>query len=274
VPTPVPPNDYPPVFLVGSDRVIVSSPDTGASYVVRDGKPPTDLPVVLQNGAFLIPGPDQRHMWTNQRVGDPNGLALATLDGKPTGVTIDVPNYGGVQGPDGAGYVLLASIGGIYEARPGKVRRITSGTLRASGPTRWLTIECDDSLSCANVVIDRATRARHRLNTPPDAADSNSGIISPDGKTAALMLPPDGVSGNGIQLLDLDSGVAEPVNVTTSTTGYPLGPQWAWSPDSRWLFVTDTDGQVMIVSRATGQATPLGARTAPATQLALRHSTN
>jgi hypothetical protein len=211
-PVPTPSSDFPPVFVVGSDRVIVASPDDSARYVVRDGKPAADLPAALQSAGLILPGPDQRHLWTNQRADDLNGLALVDLDGKPTGVTIDVPPYGSVQGSDGGGYVLLTSIGGSYDAQPGEVHRITNGTLLASGPTRWLTVECNDSLSCANVVIDHATHARHFLDTPVESANENSGKISPDGRTAALLLlPSDGISGNGIKLLDLESGAGTPV---------------------------------------------------------------
>jgi hypothetical protein len=270
-PAPTPAIDFPPVFVVGSDRVIVASPDDTARYVVRDGKPAADLPVALQGATLILPGPDQRHLWTNQRAGDLNGLALVNLDGKPTGVTIDVPPYGSVQGSDGGGYVLLTSIGGSYHAQPGEVHRITNGTLLASGPTRWLTIECNDKLSCANVVIDHATHARHFLDTPVESANENSGTISPDGKTAALLLPSDGISGNGIKLLDLESGAGKPVNVTPPAPGNSLGPQWAWSPDSRWLFVTDAAGRVIVINRRTARATPLGTQLVPVTALAFRH---
>jgi hypothetical protein len=276
--TPVPvtvtatPSDFPPTFVIGPDRILVSTADSTTGYVVRDGKPPTDLPVLLQSGALMVPGPDQQHLWTNQRVGDPYGLMLVNLDGKPTGVTMKVPPLGAVQGSDGAGYLLLMSIGGNYDARPGSVHRITSGLLLASGPTRWLVVECeDDSLSCANVVIDRATGARRRLTSPIVSADSYSGTISPDGRTAALPVPHDGTSGNGIQLLDLDSGAELPVNVTPQPISTPLGPRWVWSPDSRWLFVTDAAGRVIIVNRGTGRATPLGAGLVPVTDLGFRH---
>ena len=270
-PVPASTSDFPSVFLVGSDRVIVNSPNTAARYVVRDGKRPTDLPAALQGVDVMLRGPDRQHLWANEHPGDPTELTLVNLDGKPTGATIKVPLYGYVQGSDGAGYVLLSGLGGTYDARPGKVRRITSGTLRASGPTRWLVAECDDSLSCAHVVIDSATHTRHSLDTPIDSAEPNTGTISPDGRTAALLRPPDGVTGNGIELLDLDSGAMEPVEVIPPESN-PLGPQWVWSPDSRWLFVTDTSGRVIIVNRRTGQATPLRTQLPQVSQLAMLHN--
>jgi hypothetical protein len=272
VPVSVSTDEIPAMFLVGSDRVLVRPQNDNHGYVVRDGKRPQELPEAMQGGFYLLPGPDQQHLWTNNTDGGADStLTLVNLAGESTGVTIDVPTYAYVQGGDGTGYLLLAGIGGMYDARPGKVYRVTTGSLRASGPTRWLTVECDESLSCANVVVDRATGHRRSLPTPITSTDSSSGIISPDGKTAALMLPSDGSSSDGIQLLDLDSGAERTVQVTQKPAGSPLGPQWAWSPDSRWLFVADASGRVIIVNRGTGRATPLGTKLVQVNQLALRH---
>jgi hypothetical protein len=270
---PVSTSDAPVTFLVGSDRVFVRSLDGTTGYVIRDGKRPADLPHSLMSGSQMFASPDQQHLWTSPTTGDTSGLALVNLDGKPTGVTINVPPEGAVQGSDGAGYVLLTALGGLglYEARPGSVHRITTGQLLASGPTRWLAIECDDSLSCADVVIDRATGARHRLEVPVSFGDSNASTISPDGKTAALVVPSEGINSNGIELLDLGSGTQRTLDVILrSPEGQPI-PRFVWSPDSRWLFTIDAGGRVVMVNRTTGRATPLGAHLVPVTQLGLRH---
>lgn len=265
-------SDVSVVFLVGSDRAFIRPMDDTPGYVVRDGKRPAELPQTLQHGFTMLPGPDLRHVWTNQLEGDPSGLELVDLDGRSTGVKINVPNGAAVQGADGAGYALLGGIGGVYEARPGKVHRVTSGAMLASGPTRLLAVECDDSLSCANVVIDRATGARRTLGTPVESIGGTSGTISPDGNTAILQRQ-DGTSESGLRLLDLNTGADTPIQATPSTVGTPLGPQSVWSPDSRWVFVLDAAGRVIVVNRGTRQATVLGTRLAPVTQLALRHST-
>ncbi|HEV2887817.1 MAG TPA: hypothetical protein VGX49_12955 [Jatrophihabitans sp.] len=267
-------SDTPVRFFVGSDRAIVRSLGETPGYVVRDEKQATELPESLRDGFSVLPSPDQQHLWAEQAGdGGQGALALLKLDGSPTGITIPISPGAFVQGPDGAGYVLLAGIGGVYDARPGSVHRITSGVLLASGPTRWLTVECDDSFSCASVVIDRTGGARHTLATPVDPLDLGSGVISPDGKTAAL-----GKSGNfdgsSLHLLDLDSAAERPVQVSRGLEGNQEGPQFVWSPDSRWLFTTDAAGRVIIVNRATGEANPLGTRLVPVTQLALRYGTS
>jgi hypothetical protein len=260
------------VFVVGSDRAIVRSMDDITGYVVRDGKQATEVPPPLRQGAWMLPGPDQQHLWSDHADGEQGQLALLTLDGSPTGARIEVPVATGVLGSDSAGHVLLEGIGGVYDAQPGGAHRVTTGVLLAAGPTRWLTVECDDSLSCANVVIDRTSGARHTLNRQIDSTDQDSGTISPDGRTAA-MLRHDGISASGIHLLDLDSGADRAVEVNPYSPGDQLdrGPYWAWSPDSRWLFATDAAGRVMIINRATGRATPLDTQLPSLDQLVLRH---
>jgi hypothetical protein len=272
--TPVPSltSDGPATLLVGSDRVLLPSLDDATGYVVRDGKRAAELPRALQHRYEMLPGPDQRHVWINPTTGDTSGLALVNLDGKPTGVTIDVPADGSVQGSDGAGYALLTGIGGIYDARPGSVHRITTGPLVASGPTRWLAVECDDKLFCADVVIDRKTRARHTLAAAVRYIEPNTGTISPDGRTAALVVPSDGISSSSIQLLDLVTGAVRLTDVVPPSSETQLIRRFVWSPDSRWLFTIDAGGRVIVVNRDSGRATRLGAHLVSLTQLGgIRH---
>jgi hypothetical protein len=264
---PQPGSDTPVVFVVGTDRAMVRPQDDTPSVVVRDGKPATELPASLRQGMSLLPGPDQQHLWAEAG----SALALFTLDGHPSGPTIDIPSGGSLMGSDGAGYALLSGVGGFYSARPGAVHRVTSGLLLASGPTRWLTEECDDSLSCATVITDRVSGARHHtVNTPPDMFQPGLGSISPDGRTAALPRSGGGVADDAVDLVDLGSGTQHSVEVGR-TTASQSGPSFVWSPDSRWLFATDSAGQILSIDRSTGRATPLGVRLPPVTQLALRH---
>ena len=231
-------------------------------YVVRDGKPAPSCRRPCDRSFSMLPGPDQRHLWVRRR---PSGLALVTLDGIPTGATIDVPVSGSCWAPTAPVTCCCRASGGVYDARPGAVHRITTGALLASGPTRWLTAECDDSLSCAVVAIDRASGAHHAWTRRSSRPMQNSGTISPDGRTAALQRSADGISSDGIDLLDLDSGLPAPGRGDPERHRPVQGPAWVWSPDSRWLFVADAAGQVMVVNRATGRATPLGMRLPPVT---------
>jgi hypothetical protein len=260
--------EVPVTFLVGPDRVIVRPQDDTAGSVVRDGKSATELPPLFRPGMSVLPGPDQQHLWADQ--GDV--LALVTFDGRPAGARIPIPAGGSVIGSDGAGYVLLSGTGGTYVARPDAVHRVTSGLLLADGPTRWLTIECDDSLTCANVVTDRASGAHHTLDSPAYSYQPSLGTISPDGRTAALPRSDGGITSDAVDLFDLASGVHRSVEVTADPSGQ-TAPSLVWSPDSRWLFAVNGAGQVIVVNRATGKATPLGVRLPPVAQLAFRHRT-
>ena len=258
--------DSPAVVFIGADRALIRPMDESPPVMVRDGKPAAALPQTLRQSLWLLPGPDSRHLWAEQEGG--NGLALFTLDGHPTGTRIDLPLSGSVMGSDSAGNALVSGIGGTYRATPRAVHRITSGGLVGSGPTRWLTIECSDGLSCGLVVTDRASGAHHAIDGPFDTFNSGPGVISPDGKTMAAARA-DGISNAGIELFDLDSGLHHAVDVMPNSTN-EAGASFVWSPDSRWLFAVDAGGRVMVINRATGRAALLDAHLPQVLQLAWR----
>ncbi|MDQ1739939.1 MAG: hypothetical protein QOE53_1591 [Pseudonocardiales bacterium] len=255
-------------FVVGQDRAIVHPMDLVPGYVVRDGKPAAPLPPALDQAASALPGPDPWHVWAETETGTTSALSLLTLDGRPAGVQISIPKDATVQASDRAGHVLVFGIGGMYDLRQDGMHRITSGTLLAVGPTRWLTLECDESYRCESVVIDRATDARRILHTSLDSYEQNAGAISPDGRTAAL-LRPNGLGSSNVHLLDLVTGADLLTGVTTSSNQTLGGRTFVWSPDSRWLFATNGDGRVLAINR-TGRTIALNVQVGALGQLALR----
>ena len=255
-------------FVVGQDRAIVHPMDSVPGYVVRDEKPATQLPPVLDQAASALPGPDPWHLWAETETGTATALSLLTLDGRPAGVQIPIPKDATVQASDRAGNVLMFGIGGMYDLRQDGMHRITGGTLLAVGPTRWLTLECDESYRCDSVVIDRATGARRIVSTSLDAYEQNAGAISPDGRTAAL-LQPNGIGGSTVHLLDLTTGAERLTGVTTISDQTLGGRTFVWSPDSRWLFATNGAGQVRAINRA-GWSVTLDVRVGRLEQVALR----
>lgn len=80
---------------------------------------------------------------------------------------------------DDTGYLVVTGTGGVYDARPDGLHRITSGALLAVGRTRWLTTECDDRHHCATVVIDRNSGVRRVLSLAVDDSNTPYGVISP-----------------------------------------------------------------------------------------------
>jgi hypothetical protein len=258
-------------FVVGSDRVIVHPMDFVAGYVVYDGKLATQLPPALDQADSVLPGPDPRHVWAETQAGTASALSLLTVDGSPAGIQIPIPPDATVQASDRAGYALMFGIGGMYDARPDGLHRVTGGTLLAVGPTRWLTVECDERYHCASIVTDRRDGARQVLRTPLDAYEQNSGAISPDGRIAAL-LQHNGAGATNVHLLNLVTGADLVTGVRTDSDQTVGGRTFVWSPDSRWLFVTTGTGRVLAINR-TGRATALDLRVGPIHQLALRSRT-
>src|SRR5262249_2986156 len=97
---------------------------------------------------------------------------------------------------------------------------------------------------CASLVVDRATGARHRLGSPlPVDGPAPAGVISPDGRTAAVI--ENDRPGAGIHVIDLDS-VSDIVVSLPTVVG--TGATMLWSPDSQWLFVTGSGGEFYPVS--------------------------
>lgn len=248
-------------LVVGPDRALVHPVGLVPGYLVPDGKPAVALPPALDQASAVLPGPDPSHVWAETRAGTGSALSLLTLDGRSAGTQLAIPRDAAVRASDRAGNVLMSGTGGTYDSRPDGLHRITSGTLLAAGPTRWLTQECDAGYRCAAVVTDRGTGQRRSLATSLDGYQQNLGAISPDGRTAAL-LQPDGQGSLNLHLLDLASGTLRVTGVTTSPDRTGGARTLFWSPDGRWLFVADADGRLVALS-STGQQVrfdvPIGA---------------
>lgn len=268
--TAVPPvnSDGPESFVVGPDRAVIRPLDFVPGYLVPDGQPARELPGTLGQGGPAVPGPDRNHLWVQTGSGAHTAMTLVGFDGRSTNETVPVPSGGFLTVSDGAGYLVVNATGGTYDARPDGLHRITTGSLLAIGPTRWLTEECDDQHRCSTVVTDRASGQRRILDTPVDRYELN-GVISPDGSTAALLVQgPQGVA--TVHLLDLASGVDRTTGVTVDVSqGFGSGA-FVWTPDSRWLLAAAANGRPSVVDGRSGHTRYLGASVAPITQVALR----
>jgi hypothetical protein len=106
------------------------------------------------------------------------------------------------------------------------------------------------------------------LKTSLDSDEQNAGAISPDGRTAAL-LRPNGMGSSNVHLLDLVTGADRLTGVTTSSDQTLGGRTFVWSPDSRWLFVTNGAGRVLAITRG-GRTVALNVQVGALGQLALR----
>lgn len=257
-----------PAYLAaGPDRVMIRPLDNVPGYLVPDGRPAQELDAPIKEGP-VFPGPDPTRLWFQPLFVPRPVMVLATFDGGDVTATIPIPDESSPldAAPDGAGYLLFPGVGGVYDARPDGLRRITTGALLATGPTGWLVVECDESYRCQNVLIGRVDGSRRivpaaRVNRDP------RGVISPDGSTAAMMRTgPQGES--QLYLLDLVSGRRRFVDVTPNPDAY-YGAV-VFSPDSTWLFAVTAEGSVVAINPRTAAVHRLGIWLPALSQLVVR----
>jgi hypothetical protein len=261
-------------FLVGPDEAIIRSEGgVEPGYVVPDGGAARPLASTVAGDGPLLPGPVPGQAWRYSWVAGSPVMTLVTLAGRPVGATIALapPHHPapGMPAADGRGGVLLLeSAAEAYDAGPDR-RDQVNGQVIAVGPMRWLVVSCRNGARCRNVVYDPRSGAQRALPGPALAGSSYiwppAGVVSPDGSAAAIVdtatAPPT------IRLINLATGADSQIDVPSD---YDAGAQsMAWSPDGRWLFVTD-DGRLVAVNARTGRVTGLGVRLPDLSQVAVR----
>jgi hypothetical protein len=265
----------PVTFVTDAEGALVRPIDFVPGYLIPDGEAAREAPGALGAGGPVFPGPDPRHLWVSSSTND-NRMVLVGMDGRRTGPWIAAPpqsapvNTSLLAIPDQTGYLLFPGIGGVYDVRPSGTSRVTTGTVLAVGPTRWLAAECTSRTRCRPVVIDRSTGVRYPLNTRVplstrlNGADlSTAGVISPDGATVAVLV---GSPQARIEIIDLATGAAHALPLRIDLSGADTGWAWetmVWSPDSRLLFVA-ANGDLDAVNQRTGQITNLSHTLGPA----------
>ncbi|MDQ2750911.1 MAG: hypothetical protein M3Y44_15490 [Actinomycetota bacterium] len=261
-------------FVIGPDRVLALTVDAQGGYEVPDGRPTRDLRPPFGAGGPVLPGPDPAHVWVPTGGAENSAMTLVGFDGRRTGRTIRVPNGIGTAESDRAGYLRFYATGGVYEARPEGVKRITTGALLASGPTRWLTEECDAEFRCATNTIDRRSGARHTVaasNGNYTFSGYSDGVISADGAFAAIARDDRQEGRLKLELLDLATGAVRDTGVFLNPdTAFNGGGVIAWSPDSRWLFIAAQGGRLLVLDRTTMRATELPGSLPFVSQVGLR----
>ena len=249
-----PPNTSGPMsFIVGRDWAVMRPLDVVAGTVVPDDQLPRRAAGALGTHGPAFPGPDGDHLWA-PAADNGSAMTLVRPDGAPAGVNLALPD-GTTAEPDGTGYALVRGTGGVYLARPDGLRRVTTGNVLATGPSAWLTQECDDQRVCVDVVIDRKTGARRARPDLAFASSGPTGLISPDGAQVAMYdTDPNGAL--QLHLIRLATGADKQIDVPLGR--YPDQGTMVWSPDSRWLFVAAGSGRLIPIDAATGKAADLG----------------
>ncbi len=257
-----------PVSLVaGRGWVMVRPMDSVPGYLVPDGQPARDLSGELSHGGPVLPGPDGSTVWVPEATNNGSVVALVDVEGRPTGPTLAIPkDNNGMYVPDASGYLVFDGIGGYYDVVPDGIHRITSGALIAVGPTKWLTLECDDQHRCTTAVVDRRTGSRRTLNVVTQPFRP-LGVISPDGTMAAITTT-DLAGLTTTHLVDLVTGTDHPMPLPGNQPGDD--GTMVWSPDSHWLFVTTPSGTLYPVDAKNASISQLDVELPPVTQLFVR----
>ncbi|MGH3503597.1 MAG: hypothetical protein ACRDQA_22275, partial [Nocardioidaceae bacterium] len=241
-------------FVAGPGRVVIRPLDFVAGYAVPDDGAARTLTAALAAHGPLWPGPREGTVWLpgKGRIGK---VDLVRLDGGRVEDSLPLPRR--MSWPtlysDRAGYLFANTKDGSFDIGPSGARPIP-GTPVAAGPRRLLTRECEKDGRCHLTVIDRKSRAERALSEGPRLQIFRGGRppfgvtpISPDGETAPLLVG-GGSTYRKLHLLDLETGAEHPTDVRVPSHSDTL----AWSPDSRWLFVATTDGDLLAINRQTG----------------------
>lgn len=250
-------------FVVTGNEAIIRPIDRVFGYLVPDGRPPDPIALEPASGGPVFPGPSPEVVWMQTGDDTHPRFMLTATDQRQTAV-IEVPAGSSPLEAisDGAGYLLFPRPDGVYQARPGVFRRVTTGTVLAVGPTGWIDAHCDARHRCALSVISRTTGGRRALGY--ETGGLPGGVLSPDGSTAAMLeVSPGGAI--GLSLLDVHSGRRRPVAVAMDGDGTVT-----FSPDGHWLFAVTARGTLAAIEVRTADPGGLGLPLPPLSQLAIK----
>lgn len=255
--------------------VAILPTDRSAAYVVSDGKTAHQPDGVLNVATFAFPGPDPGSVWVTttptDRVPGLDQVSVKLVDGagRAAGKTLPVPYQGSDYSmvADGTGYVVAIGTGGVYLSRPEGLQRITAGRLLATGPTRWLTHDCDQRGRCSMNVVDRATGLRRGLPGSAPANVISIGQVSPDGRYAAVTtLGGDG--GSRLMLLDLATGRQRTASGSVGSAFWSQG--MTWTPDGRRLLVIGDRRVLRVVDPGNARSTEAPGEVPPLVAITVR----
>jgi hypothetical protein len=228
---------------------VVLSAFAGQGYVVPDGQSSQPLDGDLALSRTVYPGPTPDSFWVGST--NPSSLESVDIHGNPSGGHLSAPagNNGSLI-PDNSGDVLLAGDGGVYLFRNTVPHRVATGHLVAIGPTGWLVQDCADDGACVTELLAAASGRKTLVSFGLTQALATPGAIAPDGTRVAVLLGTPGDPAMRLVVVDVATGGTHEY-VGLFGTADPTG-RLVWSPDSKWLFVVDSNGHLHTID-ATGQ---------------------
>lgn len=263
-------------FLAVRDRVLIRPLDPGPGYAVVDGQPIRPLAGYVAVDGEQLPG-TQGRVWVIRREGVTSVARLTDTSGRRLYSTVRVPSDGQFIA-DGSGGLFVTGIGGTYRATNTGLRRVSGGTILATGRSRFLTVECDERFACGSYLYDGRSSTGKRMSAarlPPNseglspdtryaATPNHDGLLSPDGRYAATL---DWRRTDGPHL-----GVTE-VASGRLLTEWQLGDSdgklpAAWLPDGRLLGLANT--RLFVFDPRTRSTIRPSIRLPPLRQIAVR----
>lgn len=258
-------------FVAGPGWVVSKAVDTNAGVVVRNGQPATALPQGLQPTGRLDTAPGGQLWFTPEE--ETRGVRLVRrvgIDGRPLEQPpIRLPDEVGSLSADGAGYLIRAEAGGVFQYRPSGARRVASGDLIAIGGRFLLVWDCDEQAQCDPYRATRADDSRTKLaaarqylrRSEQRAAVQSSfyGELSPDGTHVVVPAPAD-PNRWSISVLDLRTGTATEIPGVLADSN--LNTLYAWTANSRWLLAI-TDDQLRAYDTKTRTTRTIALTTEP-----------
>lgn len=242
-------------LAVGDGTIVVF--DSTTLVQIRDGEPVVETPLLdgiifvqpwMGTGTFIATAPAIGSEAPQQEwVLRPDGT-LELLDNP---FVDEGAFFSRMFSPDGD--ALVSAPGGVYAIDPtGAARRISSGTLVATGARHWAVEECDDTLRCAYSVVEWETGA-----VTPGALEviDDFGFIdpathiSPDGRSITYRAESSDGTG-GRRILDVATGNSLEAGRINQFV-YPD----SWAMDSSGVFITDR--LLRFVDRTTGAITEI-----------------
>ena len=185
-------------------------------------------------------------------MGTPDGIHLIGLSFNNTGgrvVSLDpggprvelsaLPEQTDIVGLRPGSVLVQSRAGGVYEidATTGGAAKIAEGSFLASAGKRIASVTCDEALQCKIGVGAFGAPADHQLDVVPglDAGGFYYGGGPKLSPTRDLMAYGSAFEGLPavVVVLDLDTGATV---LTRELFPGPVGPQFVWSADGRWLF--------------------------------------
>ncbi|MEP6660703.1 MAG: hypothetical protein ABJD24_12365 [Acidimicrobiales bacterium] len=170
---------------------------------------------------------------------DTGGRVVSLVPGGARDELIALPEQTDIVGLRPGTVLLQSRAGGVYEidAATGVAAKVAEGSFLAAAGNRIASVTCDEALSCRIGIGPLGAPPDHQVDVVPglEAGGFYYGggpALSPTRDLVAYGTAFGGLP-TVVVVLDLDAGATV---LRRELFPGPVGPQFVWSPDGRWLF--------------------------------------